>query len=93
MSGQQFLWGDQPPGLLNVKSQLVIADAVEFDANPAANANVGRSVEFPRVPFDQYRLHSGRSRQAHGDVPIVVMIIGKHHEHLLRDEERWLAVG
>jgi D-glycero-alpha-D-manno-heptose-7-phosphate kinase len=43
--------------------------------------------------LDQHFLETWRRGYPHGNVPVVVVVVGKHREHFLADEERWFAVG
>jgi len=89
---RECLRRDQPPGFMNMKRQFLVVDAIQFDTDPAAHADIRRLEERSRRCADQGRLDAWRSRYPHGDMPIVVMVVGKHREDLFAHEESWLAV-
>jgi hypothetical protein len=72
--------------------QLFIPDAVEIDPDPTAHADVRRSIVYLRRRLNQSRLQARRRGNQHRDMPVMVMIAGKHGEDLFADEERRLAV-
>ena len=75
-----------------MQSQLFVADAVEFNADPTAHADVGRPVELLGRTFDQHSLDSRRRRYNNGDMPIVVVIIRERGEDFFANKESGLAV-
>ena len=87
----QFLWCDQSPGLVQMKSQLFIADSIQLDTNPAGYANVRRPVKLLWRAFDQHLLDSYSGRYRDRNMPIVVMVNGAHGKHLL-NEESWFSM-
>ena len=75
------------------RSELLVIRPCHLNAYPARRPDV----RWPEVDLwcflDEGFLDAGGHRQPHGDVAIVVMIVGKHREHTLRREKRRLAVG
>jgi hypothetical protein len=74
--------------------ECIVADASQFNPNPAARSNVGRLEIRRRLLLDQRGLKTLRHRQPYCEVTILVMVVGKHREHtfVLLDEERRRAV-
>src|SRR5687767_4112549 len=72
----------------------IVADASQFNTNPAARPNVGRLEIRRRLLLDQRRLKTLGHGQPHGEVAILVMVVGKHREQtfIFLDEERRRAV-
>src|SRR5687767_15073409 len=72
----------------------IVADASQVNPNPAARANVGRLEIRRRLLLDQRGLKTLGHGQPHGEVTILVVVVGKHREHtfVLLDEERRRAV-
>jgi hypothetical protein len=76
----------------NVRCEIFVTNAIQFNAYPSANPNVRRLEVSSRVFFDQRRLKALLRSYPHGNVTIVMVIIREHHEHFLVCEERRLAV-
>ena len=72
-------------------SQIFVPDALQFNPDPAAHADVRRPEKRLRFCRHQHGLHARRGGYPHRDVPVMVMIIGEHREHLLPYEEGGLA--
>ena len=77
----------QSPSLANMISQIFIADAVNLDTDPATDTNVRRFEECLRRGLDEHYLETGRGRYPHRNMPVVVVIVGKHGEDLFTHEE------
>src|SRR5262245_57582291 len=75
-----------------MKGQLFIADARDFDAYPAANADVRRAIELLRRFLDQHFLNADCGRNSDGNVTVTVMVVREHGEDLLADKPGWLAM-
>ena len=75
-----------------MRSQFVIVNTREFDANPAAYADVRRLIKFVWFGFDQRGLQARRRGNPHGDVAVVMVVVGKHHKNFLAHKKRRLAV-
>ena len=73
-------------------AELFIADGAQFDADPSAHADIRRAEELLWLAFDQHGLQARRRSDPHGDVSIVVMIVGEHCIDFLFGEEGRLAV-
>lgn len=71
----------------------IVVDMLELDADPAAAPDVRRTIVGARIFLDERFLQAGRCGQPHADVPVMVVIVGKHREHALLREEGRLAVG
>ena len=82
----------QLPGFANEARQLIVADRVQLDANPALHTDIRRTKKGPRRGVDQRRLHPWRGGYPHCHVAVVVMIVGEHGKDFLADEESWFAV-
>lgn len=72
--------------------EVFVVDAAEFNPHPAAMADVGRPEEGVGVVLDEDGLEAGRDGQPDGDTAVVVVVVGKHHEHFLVDEKGRFAV-
>src|SRR5687768_7275273 len=90
--GYQSFWRDEFPGGLDMKRQVLLADAGQFDADPTADAHVRwLEVRFG-VSFNKCRLKTRRHRNPYGNMTIIVVIVSEHHEYLSSDKEGRLAV-
>src|SRR5713101_3674798 len=76
-----------------MRSKFFIADAVEFNTDPATHPHIGRTEERLRRTLDQHPLETWRRGYPHRNVPVVVMIVGEHGEYLLADEKRRFSMG
>src|SRR5258705_13183646 len=72
--------------------QLLVADAVKFDADPATHSKIWRSIEFLRRLFDEHLLNSDSGWNYYRHVPIVVMINRASRKHFFPDKEGRLTV-
>ena len=70
-----------------MQSQLFVADAIEFNADPAAHSDVGRPVKLPGRLLDQHFLNADCRRDYHCHVPIVVMVNRAGGKDLLFNEK------
>lgn len=89
---QQSLRCDQFPSLMQMEGQLLIAYVIKLEPNPASHAYVRRFVELIRRAFNQHRLDSRRRRHHDRDMPVVMMVVGKHRKYLFADEKGWFTV-
>ena len=75
-----------------MKRQVLVADMVQFNANPSSHPHVRRVKKCVRVLFDQERLVTGRHWNPYRDMPIIVMITREHGIDLFPHEKGRLAV-
>ena len=75
-----------------MESQILIADAIQLDANPAAHSHIGWLEERPGRGFYECRLKTRWYGQPYGDTTIVVVIVGEHNKDLVLHKEGWLTV-
>jgi hypothetical protein len=73
-------------------SQFFIADRIQFDTDPAAYTYVGRPEVGCGRRADERSLEAGRRGQPDRNVPVVVVVVGKHGEDLFAHEEGGFAV-
>jgi len=73
-----------------VSLERIVADARQFNPNPAARSDVGRLEIRRRLLLDHRGLETLAHGKPHGEMTILVMVVGKHREHtfVLLDEER-----
>jgi len=83
----------ETPGVEDVAGEFVVRDLIEFDSDPSADAYVGGLEECGRRVVDEGLLGAGSGRNPHGDVPVVMVVIGEHGEDLVAYEESGLSVG
>src|SRR5918998_708115 len=74
--------------------ECIVADASQFNPNPAARSDVGWLEIRRRLLVDQRRLQTLGHGQPYGEMTVLVMVVRKHREHtfVLLDEERRRAV-
>jgi hypothetical protein len=82
----------QVKGLTNQRSEPIVVDSCHLDSYPAGWTDIWRPEKDLRRFIDHGILHTGTRGQPHGDVAIVVVIVGKHGEDAPRRKERRLAV-
>ena|SRR6185369_730922 len=75
-----------------MQRQFFVTDALEFNPDPTADANVGWAVEFLRRLFDKHFLNTDCRWNRHCDMSVVVMIVGKHCEHFFAYKPGWFTV-
>lgn len=76
-----------------MRSQILIVDSGELNSNPSLYADVWRPEKSLRPSLDQSRLRARSRRNPHRDVPIAMVIVGKHTVHLFVGKEGRLAMG
>jgi hypothetical protein len=89
----EFPGGGSPPGVEDVTGEFIVVDAIEFDTDPPAPADVRRFEEFGGRATDESLLVAGCGRDPDGDVSIVMVVVGEHREDLVVNEEGGFAVG
>ena len=72
--------------------QVLIADRIQLDADPASHSHIRRFEECPRPGLDKPDLQARRRGDPYGDVPVIVMIACEHRIHLFSDKEGGFAV-
>lgn len=88
----QTLWRDQPPRPANMKRQVLIANATELNTDPATHTHVRRPEKDLRGFFNEHGLVPWQRWNPHGDMTVVVVVVGKHHKNLFAHEERRFTV-
>jgi len=91
--GQQTLGGNQFPCSLDVKTEVIIADLSEFDADPTAMAHIRWIEKSFGVGLDEGRLDARQGGKINGNMTIVVVIVDEHDEYSSVDEKGGFAVG
>ncbi len=75
-----------------MRRQFFIGDRIQLYTNPATHTDVRRpEVNFRRV-VDQHPLLTRRRRYPNCDMPVVVVVVGKHSKDFFADEEGGFAV-
>src|SRR5271166_3481327 len=83
---------NQAPSFEYAGRQFLVADAIEFDADPTAHADIRRFVVLFGGSVDQHFLEARRGGNPHRDVSVVMVVIREHDVDPLTRKECRLTV-